>query len=188
ATGIGVLTITGGCPAISATPTTMPQGTVGTTYSQSLTGTGGTANYSFALAVGSSLPSGLSLATNGAITGTPMAAGSFSFTVNVTDGKSCTGSATISLTIVCPTISATPATLPQGTVGTAYNQSLTGTGGTGPYTFALAVGSSLPSGLSLASNGAITGTPMAAGSFSFTVTVTDSKNCSYNDNISITIT
>src|SRR4029077_7741836 len=91
------------------------------------------------------------------------------------------------LTIVCPTISVTPAALPGGTVGTAYNQSVSGNGGTGPYTFVLAAGSSLPSGLSLATNGAITGTPMAAGSFSFTITGTDSKGCSGSTLISLSI-
>lgn len=59
-------------------------------------------------------------------------------------------------------------------VGTPYDSFVVVTGGTGPYTFAVTSGS-LPTGLSLnASTGEITGTPSAAGPFSFKITVTDS--------------
>ena len=53
-----------GCGLVGATPTTLPAGIVGSPYNQTINGTGGTASYSFALAVGSALPSGLSLASN----------------------------------------------------------------------------------------------------------------------------
>ena len=60
-----------------------------------------------------------------------------------------------------------------GTTGTSYSTTLSGTDetGIGP-TFTIASGS-LPTGLSLASNGVISGTPSASGSFSFTVRMTD---------------
>lgn len=61
-----------------------------------------------------------------------------------------------------------PATLPDAVDGTAYNQTLTGTGGAGPYTFAISAGA-LPSGLSLSSGGVLSGTPTKAGSYTFTV-------------------
>jgi hypothetical protein len=67
-----------------------------------------------------------------------------------------------------------PASLPGGTVGTAYSATFTATGGLGaPYVFSLAAGSHLPPGLSLASTGALTGTPTAAGTFTFTISVDD---------------
>jgi hypothetical protein len=68
-----------------------------------------------------------------------------------------------------------PATLLPGQVGTAYNQSLTGSSGQSPYTFTVSSGA-LPPGLTLTSNGSITGTPTTAGAFSFTVTATDSTS------------
>jgi hypothetical protein len=77
----------------------------------------------------------------------------------------------------CPTITLSPATLPDGTVGTAYaGGPVTASGGTGPYTFAVTLGT-FPTGLNLAADGTITGTPTAAGTFSFTVTATDTVFC-----------
>jgi hypothetical protein len=67
-----------------------------------------------------------------------------------------------------------PGSLPHGTVGEAYHALITATGGAYPtYTFSLAPGSSLPDGLSLSGHGKITGTPSAAGTFDFTVSVND---------------
>ena len=63
--------------------------------------------------------------------------------------------------------------LPEGTVDTAYNQTLTATGDV-PITWSLASGSALPNGLNLSGDGKITGTPTAAGQFNFTVTATNS--------------
>jgi len=63
--------------------------------------------------------------------------------------------------------------LADGSVGTAYSQALTATGGTAPYTWTVATGT-LPAGLNLSTAGTISGTPTAAGTTSFTVRVTDS--------------
>lgn len=69
----------------------------------------------------------------------------------------------------------TPATLPDGTVGTAYSAAtLSASGGTGPYTYTI-TGGSLPPGLPLTGN-TIGGTPSAAGTFIFTVTAADSAS------------
>jgi len=68
-----------------------------------------------------------------------------------------------------------PQTLPNGTVNTAYNQTLTASGGTAPYSFSLNAGA-LPAGMTLSSTGNLSGTPTATGTFSFTVKVTDA-NC-----------
>ena len=58
-------------------------------------------------------------------------------------------------------------------IGTAYSETITAAGGTGPYTYAVTVGT-LPTSLSLSSGGVISGTPTVAGTYSFTITVTDS--------------
>lgn len=60
-----------------------------------------------------------------------------------------------------------------GFIGTAYGSIVTANGGFGPYTFALTAGS-LPTGLSLAANGNVSGTPTVPGSYIFTITATDS--------------
>ena len=82
----------------------------------------------------------------------------------------------VTLTILpaaATTLTVTPATLPQMTVGAPFSATLTASGGTAPYTFAVTAGS-LPAGLSLSPAGALTGTPTTPGAFSFTVTATDS--------------
>jgi hypothetical protein len=78
--------------------------------------------------------------------------------------------------------------LPGGTYGTAYSQMLTATGGFGgPYTFAVTPGS-LPAGLSLdGTAGTLSGTPTAAGAFTFTVTATDSAGFSASQSYTLTI-
>ncbi len=59
-------------------------------------------------------------------------------------------------------------------MGVAYNQTVTASGGTAPYTFAVTAGA-LPTSLSLASGGGLTGTPSAAGTFNFTIQATDAN-------------
>jgi hypothetical protein len=62
-------------------------------------------------------------------------------------------------------------------VGVAYHQLITASGGTGPYTFTLVngQGTGLPPGLTLQSDGTLTGTPNVTGTFTFAVQVTDSS-------------
>ena len=70
----------------------------------------------------------------------------------------------------------TASPLPDAVNGTAYTQPFTATGGTAPYSFAVTGGSSLPTDLSLSNDGKLTGTPKADGTYTFTVTVTDSAS------------
>jgi uncharacterized protein YhjY with autotransporter beta-barrel domain len=176
----GALSLVIAAPTIAYAPSNPAGGTVAVAYSQSLAGaSGGTAPYSYAVTAGS-LPAGLSLASNGTLSGTPTAGGTFNFTVTATDSSTGTGpytqsSASLSLTIAAATISYAPSNPAAGTAAVAYSQSLAGaSGGTAPYTYAVTSGS-LPAGLSLASNGTLSGTPTAAGNFSFVVTATDSS-------------
>jgi large repetitive protein len=161
-------------PTITVSPATLPAATVGSAYSQTISGGGGTAPYTFAITAGA-LPAGLTLnASTGALSGTPTAGGTFNFTVTATDSNSFTGSRAYTLTVNAPTISVAPATLPSATVGSAYSQTITASGGTAPSTFAITAGA-LPAGLSLSSGGNLSGTPTSGGTFNFTVTATDSS-------------
>ena len=92
-------------------------------------------------------------------------------TINVESGGKLEGTPEDNGTItIAPTI--TTKTLPNGTVYTLYNQTLEATGDT-PITWSLASGSTLPNGLTLNSNGTISGTPTAAGTSTFTITATN---------------
>jgi hypothetical protein len=78
------------------------------------------------------------------------------------------------------------ATLPTGTLGVPYSQALTVSGATPPNTWALTTGA-LPAGLSLSSTGVLNGTPAAAGTTSFTVSVTDSTAALSSQTFSLTV-
>ncbi|HLJ47001.1 MAG TPA: putative Ig domain-containing protein [Bryobacteraceae bacterium] len=160
---------------LTITTTSLPAGTVNVAYpSTTLTATGGTQPYNWTVTQGS-LPPGLNLASSGAITGTPTTAGTFPFTVTVTDSKQASTQAPLQIVVNPAPLTVTPATLPAGTVNTVYpTTNLGATGGTTPYSWTL-TGGALPPGLNLSPGGSITGTPTTAGTFSFTATVTDSR-------------
>lgn len=68
-------------------------------------------------------------------------------------------------------------TLDSGKVGVPYYQQLTASGGSGPYTWSITEGT-LPPGLSLTSEGVLSGTPSSPGTFNFVITATDTKKAS----------
>ena len=154
--------VTTACVSINAV-----QGTAITPVT--LVGSGGTGGpYAF-LAAG--LPGGLSISASGTISGTPTASGTFNYIVTVVDAAGHTGTASCTIT-VAPGVSAAcvSITAVQGTAITPVT--MTGSGGAGgPYTF---TATGLPAGLSISTSGTISGTPTVNGTFSYTVTVTDS--------------
>ncbi len=166
------LAVTRGAALSLAPPAgTLAQGTVGAAYNLNFIASGGLSPRTFSVTTGA-LPAGLTLSSAGALSGTPTAANTFNFSITATDGHNDTITAAYTLKIVAPTIALSPATLPAATVAAAYSQTITATGGTGPYSYTVQSGS-LPAGLTLASNGTLSGTPTAGGSFAFTVMATD---------------
>ena len=104
---------------------------------------------------------GRALARNGAVT---------------LDTSSVTAACAVVTPPVCPTITLTPPTTPNGAVGVAYSQMIAATGGTGPYSFSLAAGVP-PAGLGLAASGLLSGTPTAVATSNFTVRAVDVNSC-----------
>ena len=186
---------------ISASPSTPPTSTpaittnslaggiLGKAYSAALAVAGGTGPYQWDVS-GGSLPKGLTLgASSGAVTGTPSASGTSTFTVQVRDSKQRVDSANLAIKI---TMSSTPLaittnSLSGGTAGTAYSATLSAAGGTPPYRWSVTSGS-FPAGLSLnTSTGALTGTPGAPGKFNVAVDVTDSSSPQASDAASLSL-
>lgn len=88
-------------------------------------------------------------------------------------GQSVATSLTLTITVAPATLVVATTSLPGAQVGVSYSVQLQASGGTPPYTWSMASGS-LPAGLTLSSSGVISGTPLTAGSASFTVQCTDS--------------
>lgn len=153
---------------IIAMASPLPAGVVGAPYAETLAAAGGTSPYTFAI-IGGNPPPGLGIA-GGILFGTPTAAGTYDFTIQVTDSSTpvIIAYSQIEVTIapagsLALSITTAAAPLGQGIVGTAYGPvSLTATGGAGPpYTW---TATDLPSGLTLSVSGVLSGTPSNTGS------------------------
>ena len=146
--------------------------TIGATQQYTATGTysdGSTQNLTSQAAWTSSNTGVASITSAGLATG--VSAGSTTITATLSGVTGSTG-----LTVQAVPLSITTSSLPGGTLNVSYSATLAATGGTLPYTWSIASGS-LPTGLSLnGGTGVISGTPTVAGTFNFTVRVTDSRN------------
>ncbi|MHC4712023.1 MAG: putative Ig domain-containing protein [Planctomycetota bacterium] len=184
------LSITVAATDVNITTTSLPDGTVNVSYSQTVSATGGETPYSWSIISGS-LPSGVSLnSSTGNISGTPTAYGTSNFTVRVTDDQSPadTDDQALSIYVAPADLSVTTTSLPDGTVNVSYSQTLAATGGETPYSWSVISGS-LPSGLSLTSStGNISGTPTSSGTSNFTVRVTDDQSPADTDDQALSIT
>ncbi|MBB5636472.1 gliding motility-associated-like protein [Pedobacter cryoconitis] len=176
-------------PQLSFTGTALSNGSTVNPYSVQLNpATGGTPAYSYALAAGSNLPAGLSLSPSGLISGTPTAAGNYTFSIIVTDSKGCSAVGMFTLNIGTSSVLSLPAaTLPDGIVGTIYTvQTLPAAiGGSAPYTYSL---TGLPAGLNFdPATRNISGTPAIGGLFTATMTVTDGNNSTASANYQLRV-
>ena len=82
-----MVTSSGTCPTITFNPTTVPNGTVGTSYAFPIGNVGGMLPYMYSITSGT-LPPGLSYSMS-SIIGTPTMAGIYNFTATATDTNSC---------------------------------------------------------------------------------------------------
>jgi Putative Ig domain len=163
--------------SLAITTASLPEGILNQPYSASVSGSGGALPYTWS--VSPALPANLSFdTTTGAITGTPTTAATttHTFSLRDTSAPSQTLEQTLSLTID-PPLSITSTSLPDASIGAAYNQPVQTVGGIGALTFSIVLPGTgtLPPTLSLnTTTGMISGTPAApAGTFPFTVRVAD---------------
>jgi Peptidase A4 family/Putative Ig domain len=165
------------CSSAAIETSNLNSATAGAQYSQTLSA-GGVSGGSWAWSVKSgNLPSGLSLSSSGALTGTPSSSvgGTQStFTVQATNSQcqSNPASKSFTLAVAVSAMSITTSSLPDPIYGQAYSTTLAATGGQpGDYQWSA---ESLPGGLSMASNGTITGSPTGAGTYNgVAITVSD---------------
>ena len=165
------LTITA---ALSITTSTFPAGQVNAAYSTTVAAAGGTAPYTWSA---TGLPTGFAInASTGEISGNPTTSSSSTVNVTVTDATSPTHQSVgkqFTLTIGSG-LAILTGSLPNGQTNTAYSAAVTASGGVAPYTWS---SSDLPRSLIINSaTGAITGTPLNAGTSTVHITVTDSSS------------
>ncbi|WP_460984176.1 putative Ig domain-containing protein, partial [Spirosoma fluminis] len=156
--------------SITITNPSTPTAAVGVSFSRSFSASGGQGTYSFSV-VSSSLPVELTLSEQGALTGTPTQAGSYSLTVQAQDGQGCTGlSSPYSLTVSNPTPTITDFGASPSPVCAGSPVTFTATVGnySGGYSYTLTNGVDTPLSGSLTS-----------GAFSQSLTASGSASQSY---------
>lgn len=182
----------GGGPApVTISTTSLPDAQVGVAYDAALAARGGTAPYIWSLAAGS-LPQGLSLNADGTLAGSPSASASdVPLTFKVLDSGVPQQSVTASLPLTvrpAALLTITNSALPNAQVGKAYTTTLSATGGSEPYTWALASGV-LPAGLVLnTGTGVLSGTPsVTAAGTPLTFTVHDASTPAQSQSVSLAL-
>ncbi|MCK6547496.1 putative Ig domain-containing protein [Myxococcota bacterium] len=151
----------------------LPSAIVGQEYSFELIATGGVAGSTLTWSA-TDLPAGMTMLASGTLGGTPEAVGSADITVTVEGGGQ---SATRMMTLRARDdtgLLIEPEELPRASFGVAYEAQLVASGGAAPLTWVLQYGQ-LPVGLTLATSGLISGTPMQVGRFRIVVEARDAN-------------
>jgi len=178
---------TSGGPVINTT--SLPNGAVNVPYMAQMVCTN-CQGYTWSVSSGT-LPLGLQInAQTGIISGTPIAAGTANFQIALTpantfnNGQSLTQ--ILSITINVGGLAIIQTSLPVASLSTPYSTTLTGTGGTPPYTWSFT--STGNDGLTIgASTGIISGKPIATGQFTLSVLLTDSEGLTASKLFTITV-
>ena len=167
-----------------ATPS-LASAALGSPYSATLATSGILSNTTWAVTTGS-LPAGLTLSKEGVIAGTPTAAGPSTFTVQATGvAKDFTGTRIDSKQYTL-NVAALATRLSRATaeVGVPFHTTLVATGGQAPYTWS-ATGA--PAGLTVGSDGTVSGVPTKAGAFTLTTHVADASGASKDVSVRLVV-
>ncbi|MBL0225460.1 MAG: putative Ig domain-containing protein [Geobacteraceae bacterium] len=183
-------------PLEITTPNTLPSYQLGSAPFTGFTfaATGGYVGYTWAKILGT-LPTGTSLTAGGVLTGTPTTAGTYLFQLQVTDSTSPTpvttsklfGMEVLPVSVSITTTPVSPTAISTYALGSGAYSGITfaAAGGNGSYTWSST--GTLPTGTSLTTGGVLTGTPTAAGTFTFNVTATDTVTPALTDTKSYTV-
>ncbi len=159
-------------PPVEITTESLPDWTVDAPYLQSLAADGGTGDLAFE-DVGMRLGQvGLTLTGDGSIQGPPTDTGHVVCTLKVTDQVGDWDQVSLEFRIN-PGIRIITDSLPQWTIGFAYEQTIVATGGTGALTFSDVTGGFIGNGLVLSSDGVLSGVPVVSGVLQLAVAVSD---------------
>lgn len=178
--------------AIAIGSTSVPDWTEGVAMSHQFSASGGTGELVYTDKDDDLTASGLSLSPTGLLSGTPTA-GSYNFTLLVTDILGANSETSIPITINSEVLISTT-TLPDAGVGEPYSEQISASGGTGTLTFTDKNNDLASTGLALSATGLLSGTVISPQIISFTVLVTDpvggsaEQLLSFNISQAITIT
>lgn len=159
------------------------RGTVGQAYNDGVTGALGWAPYTYSYS-GNSIGGMTFNASTGAISGTPTTAGNYTAKTTLRDAKGNTVTKSITISIAAPL--SISGSYPGGKAGTAYSSTLGQSGGWTPRTFSKIAGT-LPTGLAVNAAGTLSGTPTAAGTYNFTMRLTDADGSHVDKAMSVVI-
>jgi hypothetical protein len=164
--------------------------TGGGAFSQTFIATGGTAPYTWSIPSGL-IPKGLVLnQATGILSGVPTLPGTYNLPVKVDTANDTTTAIFFLQVTGSGSLLAITTTdlIPAPVINTYFSQQVTATGGTTPYTWSLAAGTSLPAGLVLNSAGIISGIPTTTGATTVTLQITDTTTLPVSVKQTLTIT
>ena len=153
--------------------TSLPEAVRAEPYTEAVNATGGGGAYTWSIPEGT-LPAGLSLGSNGVISGTPETAATYPFTIRVRSDDGQMAERTFTIVVLEPgaELTITNPAVPPVMVGGEYEVMLGATGAAGATVTWSVVSGSLPAGLSLSSGGVISGNPTTPETAVFTVEAT----------------
>lgn len=164
----------------------VPGGTVGQSYSQTLTALsvtntnpvqGSAASATWTTQSGA-LPPGVTLSSTGVLSGTPTTEGSYTFVVRAVGAGGSSDTETETIVVRQPIAVTSPFAqrpAPKAEVGVPFTAAQVASGGEGTFTWSVAEGA-LPAGLTLAADGTISGSPRLVGRFAFVLSVIDRES------------
>ncbi len=160
-----------GTGTLTITTDSLPGAQINQIYTAAINVSGGVLPYTLSI-IGGQLPPGLSLLSNGSISGTPSVAGNYTFIIRVVDGFGSATQQSLSINVNSSGLAITTSAIPNGQLGQFFTTQFSAAGGQSPYTWSVVTGA-LPVGISLTTQGVLSGLPTTGGGFEVVIRVTD---------------